>query len=43
MSWSSSMSVAVPTGVTDTAILDTIARRLDPALATGTYDALFGK
>ena len=35
------VSVAVPTGVTDTAILDTIARRFDSALATGKYDALF--
>jgi hypothetical protein len=34
---------AVPTGVTDTAILDTIARRLDSALATGKDDGLFIK
>jgi hypothetical protein len=37
------VSVTVPTRVTDTAILDTIARRLDAALATGKYDALFIK
>ena len=37
------VSISVPTGVTDTRLLDTIAKRVDAVLATGKYDALFGK
>jgi hypothetical protein len=37
------VSISVPTGVTDTTLLDAIAKRVDAVLATGKYDSMFGK
>ena len=37
------VAISLPDGVTDRALLDTIARHVDKALATGKYDSLFGK
>ena len=37
------VAVSVPRGVTDRRLLETIAKRFDAELATGKYDALFGK
>jgi hypothetical protein len=37
------VSVSLPSGVTDRALLEKITQRLDAALATGKYDSLFGK
>jgi hypothetical protein len=37
------VAVSVPHGVTDRTLLETIAKRFDAELATGKYDALFGK
>jgi len=37
------VSISLPNGATDTALLDTVARRVDAVLATGKYDGMFGK
>lgn len=37
------VSVSLPRGVTDTQLLEAIVHRFDAALATGKYDAMFGK
>ena len=37
------VAISLPDGATDRALLDSIARHVDKALATGKYDALFGK
>jgi hypothetical protein len=37
------VAVSMPTGNTDMTLVQAIARHLDTALATGRYDALFGK
>jgi hypothetical protein len=37
------VSVSLPSGATDMTLLETIAHRLDAALATGRYDSLFTK
>ena len=37
------VAVSLPDGVSDRALLDTVARHIDKALATGKYDSLFGK
>ena len=37
------VSLSVPDSVTDTKLLDAVAKRLDVELATGKYDSLFGR
>jgi hypothetical protein len=35
--------LSIPNGVTDTKLLDGIAKRLDAELATGKFDSMFGR
>jgi hypothetical protein len=37
------VSLSIPNGVTDTKLLDGIAKRLDAELATGKFDSMFGR
>jgi hypothetical protein len=37
------VSISLPYGAKDTALLDAIAKRVDAVLATGKYDGMFGK
>jgi len=37
------VTVSVPTGTTDTKLLETVAKRIDAELATGKLDTLFGR
>jgi hypothetical protein len=37
------VTVSVPTGTTDTKLLETVAKRIDAELATGKFDAFFGR